>query len=138
VNLEERKIHFPKTEATQDRTLEISEELALILEKRKKTTGLVFMTHYREPFTKPKLARLVNEFKIRGTFKQKWTPTDLRHSFAVNYLLSGGDLKRLQYLLGHNNVFDTKRLYADVLVNRASATAESPFEIVSLDNNRTL
>ncbi len=102
-----------------------------MLEKKKKAVGPVFMTYYREPFTKTKLARLVNEFKIKGGFKAKWTPMDLRHSFAVNFLLSGGDMKRLQYILGHQNVFDTKRLYADVLTKTVRTTAESPFEMGS-------
>jgi hypothetical protein len=38
---------------------------------------------------------------------------------------------RLQYILGHCNVFDTKRLYAEVLTKKARREAESPFEIGS-------
>lgn len=138
VDLEQRKVTFLKTESSQERVLEISIEPPLILEKRKKNVGPVFITYYREPFTRPKLARMVNEFKIRGTFKKKWTPMDLRHSFAVNYLMSGGDIRQLQYLLGHWNVHDTKKLYAEVLTKRAASTAQSPFEIGSLNNSPTL
>ena len=131
VDLEKRQIHFLRTDSSQERALEISAELASLLEKKRKTTGPVLLTYYREPFTKAKLSRLINEFKVMGTCKLKWTPMDLRHSFAVNFLEQGGDMRRLQYVLGHNNVFDTKRLYAEVLTKKAQGEAKSPFEIGS-------
>ncbi len=90
------------------------------------------MTYYKEPFTKPKLARLVNEFKIKTRCEIQWTLMDLRHSFAVNYLRSGGDIRKLQYSLGHENIYDTKRLYSEAIIKADSKTVElSPFEIGS-------
>lgn len=65
-----------------------------------------------------------------GSCKLKWTPMDLRHSFAVNFLAQGGEM-RLQYILGHNNIFDTKRLYGEVVALKAQEEAKSPFEIGS-------
>jgi site-specific recombinase XerD len=131
VNLEAREIHFPGTLKSQERKLKISEELTSILEKRKKATRYVFVTYYKEPFTKTKLARLVNEFKIKTNCKIRWTPMDLRHSFAVNFLRAGGDIRRLQQILGHDNVFDTKRLYAEALRKSEPVEAFNPFEIGS-------
>jgi integrase/recombinase XerD len=125
------EIHFPKTDFSHERTLKISEELTAMFAKKKKTTGSVFMTYYNEAFTKNKLARLIIEFKVMSGCKIKWTPMDLRHSFAVNFLKAGGDMKRLQYLLGHHSVYDTRRLYADVLKDHAQKEATSPFEIGS-------
>jgi integrase/recombinase XerD len=131
INFETREVHFPGTLKIQERKLKMSDELATILEKRKKQTGYVFMTYYKEPFTKTKLARLVNEFKIKMNCKISWTPMDLRHSFAVNFLKAGGDIRRLQQILGHNNVFDTKRLYAEVLKKPETISSFNPFEIGS-------
>ncbi|MFZ4402819.1 MAG: tyrosine-type recombinase/integrase [Pseudobdellovibrionaceae bacterium] len=131
VRFETREIYFPRTLKSQERRIKISEELIAILEKRKKATGFVFMTYYKEPFTKTKLARLINEFKIKTSCKIKWTPMDLRHSYAVNFLRTGGDIRRLQQILGHDNVFDTRRLYAEALAEREPIEIQSPFEIGS-------
>lgn len=129
VNFETREVRFPGTTKSQARGLKISEELISILEKRKKPSGYVFMTFYKEPFTKTKLARLMNEFKIKTNCKLQWTLMDLRHSYAVNYLRSGGDIKKLQYILGHNNVFDTRRLYAEAIVKTENQVVDfNPFE----------
>ena len=94
---------------------------------------MVFLTYYKEPFTKTKLARLINEFKIKTKSKIKWTPLDLRHSYSVNYLKAGGEIRTLQYLLGHNNVFDTKQLYGEVVKvkNQRQEMVFNPFEIGS-------
>jgi site-specific recombinase XerD len=132
IDVEKREVHFVRTLSSQERTLTMSAELASLFEKKKKVSGLVFQTYYKEPFTKAKVARLVNEFKIRGNFKRKWTPMDLRHSFAVNFLLEGGEMKQLQYILGHSHISDTRRLYADVLKTRASNSSSNTFEIGSL------
>lgn len=131
VDLTKHEIHFPKTDFSHERTHTISEELGAMLAKKKKTTGSVFMTYCNEAFTKNKLARLIIEFKVMSGCKIKWKPMDLRHSFAVNFLKGGGDMKRLQYFLGHHSVYDTKRLYADVLKDHTQKEAASPFEIGS-------
>lgn len=131
LNFETREIYFPQTPSSRERKLKMSIELSAILESRKKGTGLVFMTYYKEPFTKNKLRRAILEFKVKTASKIPWTPMDLRHSYAVNFLLDGGDMRHLQYILGHNNVFDTKRLYAEVLTKRSQNQIVNPFEIGS-------
>jgi len=86
----------------------------------------VFLTYYKESFTKNKIRRLLEEFKAKSACKIQWTPMDLRHSFAVNFLRKGGDTKRLQYLLGHKSVFNTRRLYAQVEAKQTEGA--SPYE----------
>ncbi len=57
---------------------------------------------------------------------------DLRHSFAVNFLRSGGDIRKLQYLMGHDNIYDTRRLYAGAVAKTDSQVDTlNPFEIGS-------
>ena len=131
IDFENKEVYFPATERTQERRLKISEELISILEKNRKTTGQVFLTFYKEPFTKNKLRRLVEEFKIKTGFKKTWTPMDLRHSFAVNFLLENGDIKRLQYILGHKKIVDTKKLYGEILNEKMQKRVFSSLEIGS-------
>jgi len=122
VDLEKRQIQFLQTEKIQARTLKISEELEKLLASKKKTTAPVFMTYYGEPFTMEKLFRALTEFRLNGSCKQKWTPTDLRHSFAVNFLAKGGEMKQLQYLIGHYNVFMTRTTYGGAIPNCTKAS----------------
>ncbi len=53
---------------------------------------------------------------------------DLCHSFVVNYLSKGDDMRTLQEILGHDNVFDTKRLYGEAVKKKVTETVASPFE----------
>jgi len=131
VDLAQRQIRLGEAEKIQARTLKISKDLASMLERNVKNAGPVFLTWRKEPFTKPKVGRLISEFKARGNCKLKWSPMDLRHSFAVNFLSSGGDLKELQYILGHAAIADTRLLYGEVIAKQAQENAESPFEIGS-------
>lgn len=108
-----RTVCLNGTERSQARTVPISEDLAGILSKRQRETGLVFKTFYREPFTRVKLTRAINEFKARGLYRRPWNLLDLRNSFGANFLSQGGSLRDLQILMGHGNIFETKRLYGD-------------------------
>lgn len=107
-----RTVELSGTERSQSRTLPISEELAILFSKRQKETGVVFKTYYREPFTRVKLTRTINEFKAKGLYKKNWSLLDLRHSFGTNFLATGGSMNELQKFMGHANVFDTKRIFA--------------------------
>ncbi len=73
-----------------------------------------FKCQLRGSIRRQKLQHAVGDFKRQRTYTKNWVPADLRHSFAVNFLTDGGSLKDLQYILGHNNVFDTKRLHGEV------------------------
>ena len=106
-------IQFAGTEKSQSRTLQISVELATILSKTQRESGVIFKTYYREPFTRVKLTRAINEFKARGLYRRDWSLQDLRHSFGVNFLAKGGSMRELQFLMGHANVFDTRRIFGE-------------------------
>lgn len=131
IDFESKEIIFPNSENIQERRLKISDELISILERNKKSVGPVFLTFYKEPFTKNKLRRLVEEFKVKTGNKKHWTPMDLRHSFAVNFLLENGDMSRLQHILGHKKIYDTKKLYADALSTKMQNRAFSAPEFGS-------
>lgn len=114
IDLTKGEIYFPRTNASCERVLKLSDELIEMLKKRKSNQGYVFLTYYGETFTKNKVSRALNEFMAKGTFHRSWSPMDLRHSFAVNFLNKGGSLRELQYILGHKNVFQTKQLYGEL------------------------
>ena len=53
-------------------------------------------------------------FKIIKRLSNGRSPHKLRHTFAVNYLESGGDLRTLQRILGHSDL-KTTSIYLDIL-----------------------
>ncbi len=114
IDLEQGKVTFEKKQKSQARTVKVSEELVYMLRLKKDKKDRVFMTYYNEPFTYEKLRRVINEFKSKKLYNEQWVTADLRHSFAVNFLTGGGDIKELQNILGHWNVYETKRLYGDI------------------------
>ena len=128
MNLNDGNVRFKGKIKTQERSLKISNELAKIISMKKRSSNFVFQTYYKENFTSFKLIRAINEFKLKGNYKGEWCPMDLRHSFAVNFLTNGGDIKELQKILGHNNVFDTKRLYDEAVEKRIIKNVTNPFE----------
>jgi site-specific recombinase XerD len=127
LDFEKRTIHFKESAAGKERILKITDELVSLLKVNKKKTGALFWTYYNEPFTTNKLHRLVTEFKEKKLYKCDWTPLDLRHSFAVNFLAKGGPLKELQYILGHGQFCDTKRLYGEASTQLITTTVTNPF-----------
>jgi len=128
VSFENGTVTFKGNKKSQKRVIKISDELVNIFSKRIKKSSKVFMTYYGEPFTTKKLSLAINEFKRKKFYTGPWCPMDLRHSFAVNFLSSGGELRVLQEILGHDNVFDTKRLYGEAVKKKVTETVASPFE----------
>jgi len=128
LDLESGTIRFGESMRGKERTLKISDELKILLKEKNRKQGFLFWTYHNEPFTTNKLFRLITEFKEKKLFKSDWCPLDLRHSFAVNFLASGGDMKELQYILGHGQLFDTKRLYGEASKEVISQSITNPFE----------
>jgi len=127
VDLDKGLILFERRDKSQARTLKISDELIYMLRLKNNKDGRVFMTYYKEPFTYEKLRRAIGEFKKKNLFKKDWVVADLRHSYAVNFLSSGGDIRDLQKALGHWNVYETKKLYAEAGKNQITKDVFNPF-----------
>lgn len=128
VNFEKGTIFFKESKAGKERVINISDELVSLLKAKEQRRGQLFWTYYKEPFTTNKLHRAVTEFKQKKLYKGDWSPLDLRHSFAVNFLSSGGDMRELQRILGHGKLQDTKRLYGEVAKFETAKNVTNPFE----------
>jgi integrase len=51
-------------------------------------------------------------------------PYNLRHTFAIDLLLSGADLGDVQGLLGHADIHTTRKFYAPILIARLKQTVQ--------------
>jgi integrase/recombinase XerD len=74
--------------------------------------ALVFLAKNDRPFNPNSLRQLVRAIADRSEVKNAY-PHKFRHTFAITYLRSGGDIFTLQALLGHNSL-EMVRHYAQI------------------------
>jgi site-specific recombinase XerD len=71
----------------------------------------LFLAETRTPLTKNGVEMLFKRVRERaGITDRRLSPHILRHTFAINYLISGGDPFSLEELLGHENM-ETVKIY---------------------------
>ena len=76
------------------------------------TDAPLFISHADRAFNKDSLRVLINRLGDRAEIKKAY-PHKFRHTFAITYLRSGGDVFTLQSLLGHGSL-DMVRHYAQI------------------------
>ena len=101
---------------SKTRTVYFTEVTAQILQKwvdeRKPKETLFYNIETLEPLTVGGLRTFLLRLAQRAKVDTKVTTHRFRHSFAREYLRSGGDLSTLSRLMGHNDVTTTVRHYA--------------------------
>lgn len=75
----------------------------------------VFLGRRGRPLTVSGLEQIITQLGERAHIKGvRCSPHTLRHTFAVQYLLNGGDLYKLSRLMGHTSVKITERYVASM------------------------
>lgn len=72
------------------------------------TNGFIFISAYGEPMTAGTVRKRFSRYADKVGL-EKFSPHMLRHTFARNYLLNGGDLVSLQRILDHSDISTTRR-----------------------------
>jgi|SRR5579885_606476 len=87
---------------------------------------IVFLSHRGEPLTTNALRQIFKRWSRRaGITGVRCSPHDCRHTFALNFLLQGGDLYVLSRLLGHASVSITEVYLRAVEALQARKMAKS-------------
>ncbi|MGM0837727.1 MAG: tyrosine-type recombinase/integrase [Bacillota bacterium] len=97
---------------------QVAEELAQLINESYEYFGgditHVFTNQFGEPMRDDHLRKRMDKYARTAGLKGECraSPHSLRHTFAVNYLRGGGDIRSLQAILGHSSLESTE-IYLD-------------------------
>lgn len=119
IDLDHRLIHVSRgrqgtTKSGEARAVPIFDSVLPLLRELKLARGsnvIVFPNPAGKVRSKPGVFRPFKNALAAAGLPTRIRLHDLRHSFAVLYLLDGGDLHRLSRILGHSTVITTERCY---------------------------
>jgi integrase/recombinase XerD len=123
-------IHIKKSKNGRERFIRMSPSLASILKSHMEITksqSLFSNEHGAKLDSNKELARIMNKFKAFFPMEKDWGCHSLRHSFAYNFLMKGGQMYQLQAILGHRSIDVTVDLYGQLQAQ--DIACPSPYEI---------
>ena len=74
----------------------------------------IFLNQWGKLLSAGQVRDTIISYQNRFRVEKKWTPHDLRHSFAHNYLKKEGNMYALQALLGHKSITMTVNYYGQI------------------------
>lgn len=113
INLDAKLITLVKTKNGCHRTIRMNDSLGLQLQRIGGTHERVFATPSGERITRSILYRFFQRIRRNYPELPTFACHDLRHSFAHNYLLKGGNMYSLKAILGHKSISMTIDLYGN-------------------------
>lgn len=119
LDLKNGRVSFHEREKIQARKLQISEGVVNALKLLDPISEYVFTNLEGRPLRKEVLVRELRILKRQLGLTEDWVFRDLRHSFGVNFLKAGGDIKELQRIMGHHHVRMTEELFGRFKAQRA-------------------
>lgn len=111
VHFELSAIQLLWTKNGEDRLIKVSAEVLDFLRALPRIDENVVISFYGRAWTQSQYRKRFNKIRRKLRFDRYWCNHVLRHSFATNYLIRGGDMLELQKHLGHKSLKMTVDLY---------------------------
>lgn len=110
------QLTFRDTKNGDERTINLSPAMTEFLKRQMDThdSAYVFRGPQSEQLERTYVMRMCQRYKVHFPNGKNWCYHALRHSFAHNYLLQGGNMYELQAILGHRNIKITIDLYGQI------------------------
>jgi len=135
LDLEQKIAKVRGGKGNKDRTIILSDywikELHKHLNKKKVKSEFVFSKKNGKPITTTTIERIVRNSAQKAGITKKVTAHTMRHSFATHLLESGENIRKIQELLGHENL-STTQIYTTI------STAELKKTINPLDKLKNM
>jgi site-specific recombinase XerD len=126
INLKRREF-MVRGKGQKDRPIFISQDAAYwiqkYLDKREDNTKPLFIRYSGSKhvdlsgnfhrLTARSVQRIVSRYALLAGITKHVTPHTMRHSFATDLIMNGGDLRSVQAMLGHSNI-STTQIYTHV------------------------
>ncbi|MEW6295586.1 MAG: site-specific tyrosine recombinase/integron integrase [Candidatus Diapherotrites archaeon] len=130
LDLEQKIAKVRGGKGNKDRTIILSDywvkELNKYLNKKNVKSEFVFSKKNGKPITTTTIERIVRKAAQKAGITKRVTAHTMRHSFATHLLESGENIRKIQELLGHENL-STTQIYTTI------STAELKKTINPLD-----
>lgn len=138
IDFENEVVIYKKTKNKKQQIIPLTKSLIPILKEyiQHIEKGYLFTNSFGEPMTNSTLGHNLRNYNL----KRGVTTTGIhrfRHTFAKKYLLNGGDVFRLQKLLGHSDMTVVKN-YVNMFTNDLKQDFDrfNPLESVMMKNTR--
>lgn len=112
IDMQQRTIKLEKTKGNRVRVVPLSEFALSTIRSTPRLLGCPWVFWHSDCDRYHKLDSYL--MKVRKSLGLRWRTHDLRHLFAVEYLMAGGSLYQLQRILGHVTIRTTE-MYLDHL-----------------------
>ncbi len=113
VNFSERIGMIKRGKGKKDRLFLLPDKLLQELKPFTEEKQYDYMFSKEKPLTTRNIQKIIKKAAFKAGFNKKITPHTLRHSYATHLLDLGTDIRRIQTLLGHENL-QTTQIYTHV------------------------
>jgi integrase/recombinase XerD len=117
ISFKERVASIQGGKGNKDRTIILSNEwlkhIKKYIERKKTKSPFVFSKKNGKPLSSDTIQKIVKAAAEKAGIQKRVTPHTLRHSYATHLLEAGENIRKIQELLGHNDL-STTQIYTKI------------------------
>ncbi len=127
IDFETGYMTIKNTKSGWDRSIKMGPSLLAFLQALPRKADYIFMNQFGWLLSREQIDDTIAAIQKKNPGMKKWRCHDLRHSFAYNFLIKGGEMYALKAILGHKTIQLTIDLYGNF--RACDVGRVSPYEI---------